>query len=109
MYMYTDVKAATRMSASVIWLKPLKMELEWAYERAKNTHLPTRCMVVVKALDNSITSPIEIPVGPPTYQAAPELRYGTTYSWKVVTFYGQNTQRETEEKEFTTPSEDEGL
>lgn len=107
--MYTDVKAATSMSASVIWLNPLKMELEWAYERAKNTRLPTHCKVVVKALNNSIASPIEIPASPPTYQATPQLRYDTTYSWKVVTFYGQNTPLESEEMEFTTPSEDEGL
>ena len=96
------------MSAKVIWLDPLKMELEWSYERVENAPLPTRCMVVVKAV-NSITPQIEISTNPPTYQAALELRDDTTYSWKVTTIYGQNTKLESEEMEFKTPSKDEGL
>lgn len=109
--MHIDLKSATNMSATITELDPLKVELEWSYEEVENVPLPTCCTVEVNAL-NSIAPPIEIRTNPSTYstyQATLELRYDTTYAWKVTAIYDMNTKLESEEMKFTTPSEDEGL
>ena len=104
---YTDLKAATNMSANVIWLDPLKVEVKWSHQRIENTPLPSGFMVVAKA-GNSISPKIEMVGNPHIHQAALELSHNTTYLLKVITMYGDNTQLESEEMEFTTPTEDEG-
>lgn len=106
--MYTGLKAATNMSATVTWLDPLKVEVKWFHQRIENSPLPSGFMVVAK-VDNSISPHIEMVGNPHIHQAALELSNNTTYSLKVITMYGQNTKVESEQMEFTTPSEDEGL
>lgn len=104
--MFIDLRAASITSAAVIGLDLLKVEVKWSHERVNNAPLPTRFEVVAK---NSSTTESKRVDDPRIDCAALKLKHDTTYSLKVITIYNASTQLESEEVEFKTPSEDEGL
>lgn len=104
---HVDLRAATNISAIVVRLDPLKVKVKvkWSHQRVNNAPLPTEFMVVA---ESGITQ-IKRVENRHTREATLKLRYGTTYTLKVITIYGQTAKLKSEKMEFTTPSEDEGL
>jgi len=91
----------------VIKLDPLEVKLKWSHERGEQSLPPTGFKVVAMA-DNSSTPP-ESTIDLALHQATLKLEHDTVYKLKVITNYGELTNRESEEIEFKSPNANEGL
>lgn len=103
-FLCIDLRAATNLSTTLTKLDPLTVELKWSLERGEQSLSPTGFKVVAMADNSSI-----LPESMIDHQATLKLKHDTVYKLKVITNYGEFTNRESKEIEFKSPKEDEGL